>query len=56
MTCMESVRNVPAYAYSYDFWVVRVVDGVAWFYGAYGDGARARDVAAQVDGVAVEAF
>lgn len=53
----DCVRNVPGYAYNgHPYWVVREVDGEYWFYGAYDTLVRAREVAAMVDGLAVEAF
>jgi hypothetical protein len=53
----DCIRNVPGYAYNgHPYWVVREVDGEYWFYGAYDTLARAREVAAMVDGLAVEAF
>jgi len=50
----EEIRNVPTYAYGHPYWVVREADGEYWFYGAYDTLARAREVAAMVDGLPVE--
>ena len=55
MMTIETVRNVPAYAYDHPYWVVREADGDLWFYGAYDTIDRAREVAAMVGGVVVEA-
>ena len=32
---MNTVKNVPAYAYEYPVWVVTNCDGELWFYGAW---------------------
>lgn len=55
MMTIETVRNVPAYAYEYAYWVAREVEGSLWFYGAYDTADRAHDVAVTVGGVVVEA-
>ena len=55
MMTIETVRNVPAYAYEHAYWVAREVEGSLWFYGAYDTADRAREVALMVGGVVVEA-
>lgn len=54
MMTIETVRNVPTYAYNRPWWVAREADGDLWFYGAYDTEARAREVADMVDGLPVE--
>ncbi len=54
MMTIETVRNVPAYAATRRWWVVREADGALWFYGAYDTAERAREVADMVDGLPVE--
>ena len=44
------INNLPTYAVNYRFIVYCVVDGEKWFYGAYNDAQRAREVAAMVEG------
>ena len=55
MMTIETVRNVPAYAYEHAYWVAREVEGSLWFYGAYDTADRAHDVAMMMGGVVVEA-
>lgn len=42
------VKNVPAYAKDYEYWVVTDIDGELWFYGAYSDRNKANEVALQL--------
>ncbi len=42
------IRNIPAYAYDYDFIVARLVDNQFWFWGAYPTYAEAVYVSIQV--------
>lgn len=37
MNHFVKVENVPDYAYKYNYFVVRLDDGVLWFYGAWDD-------------------
>lgn len=39
------VKNVPEYAWSYNYWVVTELDKDLWFYGAYETSDRANAVA-----------
>ena len=39
------INNVPEYAKEYKYWVVRYVDGEAWFWGAYHEGRDAERAA-----------
>ena len=52
----DCIHNVPGYAYDCPYWVAREVEGEYWFYGAYLNAPRAREVAAMVGGVVVEAY
>lgn len=38
---MVKVNNVPDYAKTRRFWVVKIVDGEYWFYGAFNDVTKA---------------
>lgn len=42
------IKNIPAYAYDYNFIVARHVDGEFWFWGAYATYAEAVYASAQV--------
>ena len=44
------VKNIPDYAWGRKWWVVRVVEGARWFYGAYDSEVRAWEVACEVGG------
>lgn len=44
------INNLPAYSANYRFIVYSVVDGEKWFYSAYNDAQRAREIAAMVEG------
>lgn len=48
------VQNVPEYAWGRAWWVARVVDGQAWFWGAYDDEHRAWEVAIAEGGQVVK--
>lgn len=50
---MINIQNAPAYAWDYEFIVVRQVDNDYWFYGAYADGFKADAVACEIDGVII---
>ena len=47
------VNNLPEYAARYEFVVARLVDDELWFYGAYGDGFKAEQVASEVYGIVI---
>lgn len=47
------INNVPDYAKSYTYFVVRKVDGALWFYGAWDAYSDAEDVAIEVNGMVV---
>ena len=48
------VNNVSEYGKTCKYLVCRVVDGQAWFYGAWNDYDKALEVAQEIDGVVVE--
>ena len=48
------IENVPSYAKEHKFIVARVDDGLLWFWGAFDEECRAKEVADEVDGVVVE--
>lgn len=50
---MVKVNNVPAYAESLRFWVVRLVDGALWFWGAWSDEQGAQNAAREIGGLMV---
>ena len=50
---MVKVNNVPAYAESLHFWVVRLVDGALWFWGAWSDEQGAQSAALEIGGLVV---
>lgn len=54
MSAKVDVHNVPQYAKTHDFWVVRLVDGELWFYGAWNDTKEAERVAREVHGLVVQ--
>ena len=47
------INNLPEYARDYNWIVARIVDGEAWFYGAYNDEGKAFAVGTEVNGVVV---
>ncbi len=47
------INNKPEYADHYEFMVARQIDGKLWFYGAYRNGFKAYQVAAEIDGIVV---
>lgn len=47
------INCLPEYARNYNWIVARVVDGEAWFYGAYNDEDKAFAVGTEVNGVVV---
>lgn len=52
------VKNMPAYADKYRYVVARRADdwGDLWFYGAWDDEDKAREVTNEIDGMVVENF
>lgn len=50
---MINIQNAPAYAWDYEFIVVRQVDNDYWFYGAYADGFKADAVACEIGGIII---
>lgn len=56
MMTIDYINNVPGYADACPYWVAREVEGEYWFYGAYLNEARAREVAEMEGGVVVEAY
>lgn len=46
------IKNCPDYVNKYEYVVAREVDGEFWFYGAYDDIEKAREVAAEINGIA----
>ena len=50
---MTHIKNLPDYAYNYDFIVVRVCDDDFWFWGAYDTFDKAQKVADDIDGIVV---
>lgn len=47
------VQNVPTYAREHKFWVARIVDSKAWFYGAWDNELRANSIAKEIGGLVV---
>ena len=47
------INNIPEYADGYKFTVARIVDSELWFYGAYNDEVKARNVAIEIDGMVI---
>lgn len=45
------IKNTPPYAASYRFIVYRICDGERWFWGAWNDGGKAAQAAAEVGGL-----
>lgn len=50
---MTHIKNLPDYAYDYDFIVVRLCDDDFWFWGAYDTFDKAQNVADDIDGIVV---
>ena len=50
------INNMPAYARSKKFIVVRFVDGEAWFYDAWNDVEGAIKQAAEINGNVIPAY
>ena len=50
---MINIQNAPAYAWDYEFIVVRQINDDYWFYGAYEDGFKASQVACEIHGLIV---
>ena len=48
-----SVYNTPDYAENHNFIVSRLVENNLWFYGAYDEIEKAREVAEEIDGLVV---
>lgn len=53
-TAQIKVNNVAEYAGEDRYWVVRIVDGEAWFYGSWETEKEATKVAKEVGGMVVE--
>ena len=53
-TAQIKVNNVAEYAGEDQYWVVRICDGEAWYYGSYSDTETANAVARAIDGIVVE--
>lgn len=47
------INNKPEYADHYEFMVARKVDGKLWFYGAYRNGFKAGQIAAEIGGIVI---
>ena len=47
---MIKVNNLPEYAKNYNWLVCRVVNGELWFWGAFNDHDKAREIAIDVNG------
>lgn len=47
----KKIQNCPEYAKDYEYIVCSVVDNEFWFYGAYKNGFKARQVAAEIGGI-----
>lgn len=48
------VYSLSENAFEYPYWVIRIVDGAAWFYGAHRNRDQANKQALEVDGAVVE--
>ena len=53
-TAQIKVYNVAEYAGDDHFWVVRIYDGEAWFFGSYDNPFKAEQVAHEIGGIVVE--
>ena len=53
-TAQIKVNNVAEYAGDDRFWVVRIVDGEAWFFGSYDNPFKAEQAAHEIGGIVVE--
>ena len=47
---MTKINNLPIYATEYRYIVARAIDNELWFYGAYNDGFKAENAAAECNG------
>jgi hypothetical protein len=45
------IKNTPPYAADYRFIVYRICDGERWFWGAWNDGGKAAQAAAEIGGL-----
>ena len=48
------IANVPEYAYQYRYITYRLIDGEAWFWGAYEDSNEALDAAREIGGYVLD--
>ena len=53
-TAQIKVNNVAEYAGECRWWAIRIVDGEAWFYGAFDTEKEATKAAKEIGGMVVE--